>query len=100
MLPEAKFSRLALADLKGISRYTVRTWGAEQAVRYLNELGECVRRITKPPLAGRECEAVKPGLRRIEQGRHVIFYRQHTGRIVISRVLHQRMLPRKYVIDR
>lgn len=99
MLPEVKFSRLALEDLKGISRYTARIWGADQALCYVNELEECVRRISKSPLVGRECSAVKPGLRRVEQGRHVIFYRPHAGRIIVSRVLHQRMLPRKHVID-
>lgn len=99
MLPEVKFSRLALEDLRGISRYTARIWCAEQALRYVNELEECARRISKSPLLGRECSAVKTGLRRVEQGRHVIFYRPPAGRIVVSRVLHQRMLPRKHEID-
>ena len=36
----------------------------------------------------------------MEQGKHVIFYRQQQGgEILISRILHHRMLPGKQAID-
>lgn len=35
----------------------------------------------------------------MEQGKHVIFYRQHKGGILASRTLHQRMLPETQSID-
>lgn len=35
----------------------------------------------------------------MEQGKHVIFYRQHEGGILMSRILHQRMLPERQAID-
>ncbi len=38
---------------------------------------------------------VRPGLRRIEQGRHVIFYRLLQTEVKVVRVLHQRTLPSK-----
>jgi plasmid stabilization system protein ParE len=34
-----------------------------------------------------------PGLRRLEHGKHVVFYRQERGGILVSRILHQGMLP-------
>jgi hypothetical protein len=40
-----------------------------------------------------------PGLRRMEQGRHVVFYRAEPGDILISRILHQRMLPENQDLD-
>jgi plasmid stabilization system protein ParE len=35
----------------------------------------------------------------MEQGRHVVFYRQQPDGILISRILHQRMLPDSQDID-
>jgi toxin ParE1/3/4 len=98
-LHSVEFSRLALADLKAISRYTIGKWGAVQALRYVAEIQECTRRIAESPRIGRICNAVKPECRCIEQGRHVIFYRQRAETIVISRILHRRMLPKKHVIE-
>jgi len=40
-----------------------------------------------------------PGLRRHEHGKHVLFYREERGSILISRILHQRMLPEKHALD-
>jgi plasmid stabilization system protein ParE len=51
------------------------------------------------PALGRSCDEIRPGLRRMEQGRHVILYRVEPGGILISRILHQRMLPEKQDID-
>jgi plasmid stabilization system protein ParE len=48
---------------------------------------------------GRVCDQVRPGLRRMECGRHVLFYRVEAEGIVISRILHQRMLPEGKNID-
>jgi toxin ParE1/3/4 len=98
-LLRVEFSRLALADLKAISRYTVQKWGADQALRYVAQIQECARGIAESPHIGRLCNAVKPECRCIEQGRHVIFYRQRSEKIVISRILHQRMLPKKHSIE-
>jgi toxin ParE1/3/4 len=51
------------------------------------------------PEAGRVCGDIRRGLRRMEHGRHVIFYRPDAEGILISRVLHQRRLPRRYRIE-
>jgi len=32
-------------------------------------------------------------LRRLEHGKHAVFYRQERDGILVSRILHQRMLP-------
>jgi plasmid stabilization system protein ParE len=32
----------------------------------------------------------------MEQGRHVVFFRREPGGILISRVLHERMLPENH----
>jgi toxin ParE1/3/4 len=98
-LPKCEFSRLALADLKAISRYTIQEWGAEQAIRYMDAIQECIRELAKSPLMGRACDKVETGYRRMEHGRHVIFYRRKEDGIFLGRVLHQRMLPRRHVVE-
>jgi plasmid stabilization system protein ParE len=41
-----------------------------------------------------DVDDVRPGLRRLEHGRRVVFYREGgNGDVLISRFLHQRMLP-------
>ena len=51
------------------------------------------------PALGRTCDDVRPSLRRMEIGRHVVFYREGTRGNLVSRILHRRMLPKRHVID-
>jgi len=94
-----RFSRRAEADLLGIVAYTLRTWGEDQATRYIDDLVACWQMIADNPTLGRTSDNVRPGLRRIECGRHVVLYRTDAKGILISRILHQRMLPDRQAID-
>lgn len=94
-----RFSRRAEADLLSIGDYTLRTWGAPQAARYIGELEDCCQMLADNPALGRLCDDVRPGLRRLEHGKHVVFYRQEWGGVLVSRILHQRMLPDRHAID-
>ncbi len=93
-----RLSRLAEADLLDIATYTLRTWGQDQAIRYVDDLEACCRKLAHNPVLGRVCDHVRPGLRRTEHARHVLFYRIEAGGIVVSRILHQRMLPERHNI--
>ena len=94
-----RFSRRAEADLLSIADYTLRKWGKAQAIRYLGELEACCQLLADNPALGRLCDEVRVGLRRHEHGKHVLFYRQERGGILLSRILHQRMLPDRHVMD-
>lgn len=95
-----RFSRRAEADLLGIGRYTVSTWGDAQAARYLGELEAFCRMLANNSTLGRSCDEVRPGLRRMEHGKHVLFYRLHKpSGILVVRILHQRMLPERHAIE-
>ena len=94
-----RFSRRAEADLVGISEHTSRTWGEDQAVRYIDALDAFCQMLAGNPSLGRSCGHVRRGLRRIESGQHVVFYREDARGILISRILHQRMLPERYSMD-
>ena len=94
-----RFSRLAESDLLSIGAYTLRTWGEDQTIRYIDDLEACCQMLADNPTLGRVCDDVRPGLRRMERGRHVVFYREEAGGILVSRILHQRMLPERHAID-
>jgi toxin ParE1/3/4 len=96
-----RFSRRAEDDLLSIGDYTLRTWSKAQAARYLSELEVCCQTLADNPALGRLCEDVRPGLRCLEHGKHVVFYRQEQerGGVLVSRILHQRMLPDRHAID-
>jgi toxin ParE1/3/4 len=91
-----RFSRRAEADLGEIIRYTLNRWGEDQAIPLYRA---CCEQLAGNPALGRACDDIRPGLRRIEHGRHVVFYRQEAGGVLISRILHQRMLPERQKID-
>ncbi|HEY4379167.1 MAG TPA: type II toxin-antitoxin system RelE/ParE family toxin [Acidobacteriaceae bacterium] len=92
------YSSLAEADLLGIGEFTLRNWGPTQADRYLTEIEDCCERLGTSPSLGRACDEIHPGLHRIEQGKHVIFYRQDRRGILVSRILHQSMLPARHPV--
>ena len=62
-----------------IAAYTLRTWGEAQTIRYINELEACCQKLADNPALGRSCDYVRPGLRRMEQGKHVVFFRREEG---------------------
>jgi toxin ParE1/3/4 len=95
-----KYSRRSVSDLEEIGSYTLGTWGEDQANRYLDQLERFLTEaLANNPEMGRPCDDVRPGLRRIECSSHVIFYRLTETTIVVSRILHQHMLPENYIGD-
>lgn len=95
-MSEYRLSALAELDLADIADYTTDVWGATQADLYLNSLVECFIRIARRPGLGRASDSVHPNFRRIEQGKHVIFYLPGERGVFISRILHQSMLPARH----
>jgi toxin ParE1/3/4 len=94
-----RLSRLAEADLLSIGTYTLGTWGEAQTIRYIDELEACCQQLADHPASGRSCDDIRPGLYRREQGKHVIFYRREPQRILVSRILHERMLPQRHDLN-
>ena len=94
-----RFTRLAEADLLEIGYYTIRTWGRKQCDRYLRQLEERCRQLADDRKRGRPCAEIRPGLRRTKVGKHVVFYREEAGGILVSRILHERMLPERQAME-
>lgn len=63
-----RFSVRAESDLMDITHYTLRVWGEDQALRYLNELEATCQQLA-------------------------IFYRRDPQGVLVCRILHRRTLP-------
>jgi plasmid stabilization system protein ParE len=98
-MAKVRFSRSAKSDLLSIGAYTLQTWGAAQAEHYLAQLEQCAKLLAGNPSLGRPCVWIRPGLYRFEKGRHVVFHRQQGGGILVSRILHQNMLPDRHSFE-
>jgi toxin ParE1/3/4 len=94
-----RYSRRAEADLLEIGEYTLTTWGTAQADRYLAEIENCCERLCVNPLLGVSCDHLRPGLRRIRQGQHLIYYRSTPERILVIRILNRRMRAETHSMD-
>ena len=96
-MADFRLSTRAAADLGGIARCTIETFGVEQARRYRDNLEACSRTLAENPRLGRSAERLRPGLRRFEHRSHAVFYMQNRDGIPIVRILHARMEPSRDV---
>ena len=86
------FSRRAVEDLSNIWNYTAKKWSLEQADNYYNMLISFCKEIAKNPfLYGKKYDDVKDGLLGRKVERHIIFYHIREDKILILRILHERM---------
>ncbi len=87
-MAELRLSRRAQSDLDAIADYTIAEFGIMQARRYRDQFQACFDSLLDNPRLGRSAEEIEPGLRRIRQQAHVIFYKPGNGEILIVRILH------------
>ena len=90
-------TRAARADLKQIGRYTTQHWGEEQAETYLSALHIALGDLAALPDMGRQVKWTGEGYLRFDTGRHAVFYRKRANHILIVRVLHQSMEPKRHL---
>lgn len=90
-MADLRLSRRAASDLAEIADYTIAEFGIDQARRYRDQFQACFRSLLDNPQLGRSAEEVAPGLRRIRQQAHVVFYRVERDGLLIVRVLHHSM---------
>lgn len=84
-------------DIEGIARESIVRWGWDRAETYVADLHRAFDLLSTFPDLGRSIGHVRPGYRRLERASHVIFYIRQDGGVLIVRVLHRRMEPRKHL---
>jgi toxin ParE1/3/4 len=94
-VPELRLSRRAAGDLAEIADYIIQEFGIDQARLYRDQLDACFRSLLVNSQLGRSAKDVAPGLRRIRQQAHVVFYTFRQDQLGIGRVLDCRMEQRE-----
>jgi len=88
-----KISKEASNDLEKIWLYTIETWSAEQADRYLNLLFDEIEYLCLKPNSGSDFGHVRKGYFCSRVKSHFIFYiiNENKNELEIIRILHQQM---------
>ena len=90
-MAEYRLSPAAERDLEGIWRYTRREWELEQAELYTDLLTAAFQMLSEAPKSAPACDHIRPGYRRRNVERHMIYFRITDYGIAIIRILHERM---------
>ena len=87
-----RLTNATVQDLRNIAKYTEEQWGREQRNFYLKQLDSRFQKIAKNPLAGKPCDYITQGYRKLPEGSHVIYYANISDEHVdIIRILHKQM---------
>ena len=78
-------------DLEAIWHYSVKNWGINKALEYLDGLDNVFRMLTNNPNISNLFQKFIPPVRIHHHNSHLIVYIVEEERIVIIRVLHESM---------
>lgn len=94
-MKSVKYARRANADLEDITDYTARTWGAQQAKKYIREIRSQIDGIASGDVIGQTLQVTRDGMFKCRVNRHLIIFEQTHDMIFIVRILHEVMdIPR------
>ena len=96
VIKNLKISAKARYDLIQIGKYTESKWGRNQRNHYLKQLDQAIKLIGANSMIGKNRAYVLPGYRSLQQGSHVIYYREFEE-IEIIRILHKQMDVEKHI---
>lgn len=82
-----KFRAAASADMRRVARETRHRWGEAQAAVYSDNLRRDIKSLLEFPMRYPAYDP-RPGLRRMNSGKHAVFYLAFEDRVEIVRVLH------------
>lgn len=90
-------TEIARTDLRSIRRYSLRTWGEERTTEYMGALRDTMKRLLAGTALSRPRDDLRLGLQMTTSGRHCIFFEAGSSRILVIRVLHDRMDYRRHL---
>lgn len=90
-MAEYRLSPRAQRDLEGIFDYTVAKWGLSQALHYTDLIEAACAELAATPQQAQNCANIRPGYRRRNIERHILYFRETSYGIAIIRILHHRM---------
>jgi toxin ParE1/3/4 len=92
-----ELTEIARADLRSIRRYSQVTWGPERTLQYIAALRDTMKGLARGTILSRVRDDLRAGLQMATSGRHCIFFEADSSRILIIRVLHERMDFRRHL---
>lgn len=93
-MSQYQFTTQAQQDLIQIRCFTLKHWGSEQSISYLEELRKTLQLLSEMPLMGKNCsDDLGKNVYRFLSGSHSIYYLNRSNSIIIIAVLHQSMMP-------
>ncbi|VVO58860.1 type II toxin-antitoxin system RelE/ParE family toxin [Pseudomonas fluorescens] len=90
-MAEYRLTPAAEGDLEAIWSYTARQWSPDQANRYIEIIIAAFAQLAERPKTAPACDAIRPGYRRCNVERHIIYFRITAYGVAIIRILHDRM---------
>ena len=98
-MSQVRYMPAALAALDDIAIYTAETWGEAQRDTYIQGLFSLCENLTKKPrVAIPKALEVEGYVGRY--GKHRVYWREAAnGDTIIVHILHERMLPEKYLYE-
>jgi toxin ParE1/3/4 len=90
-------TEIARADLASIQRFSTRSWGRDQTSRYIDTLRDTMKGLVRGTVITRARDDLRPGVLMATSGRHSIFFEADDSRILVVRVLHDRMDCRRHL---
>lgn len=85
------YSSRARRDLTEIRGCTMKTFGPDQANRYLAQLHGSARNIAENPSLARDASDLRAGLHKTAARSHVVYFLLTDSRLDIARILHGSM---------
>ena len=84
-------TEIAREDLKSVRRYSQKAWGSDRTVQYMAELRDVMKGLGAGTMVSRNRDDLRPGLHMATSGSHCVFFEIDESRILVVRVLHDRM---------
>ena len=89
-MADYRLAPAAQRDLESIWRHTREQWGIDQADRYIDILEVAFAALAESPKSAPACDHIRPGYRRRNVERHMIYFRITNYGIAIIRILRDR----------
>jgi len=96
-MAEYRLTPAAERDLEAIWTYTVKEWDTKQAMLYIDIITAAFGELAHAPKTAQTCDHIRPGYRRRNVERHMIYFRITAYGVAIIRILHDRMDPPRYL---
>lgn len=92
-------TEIGSVDLKSIRRYSIRTWGKDRTAQNMRAIRDALKGLVRGTVPTRNPDDLRPRLQMATSGRHCIFFEADDSRVLVVRVLHDRMDYRRHLED-